>query len=125
MVLLRGAFFRIGHDGVLRGPDNAPAARYAAGSWRFARNLCRILECRDSAYLRVTHLDGSRRCIGPYEGLRVTGGGAIFANDTYLGTLALGMTSFPEAQIWREITILSAVDDREMHRAAAVGPAVP
>lgn len=111
MALLRGSYFRICADGVLRGPDNAAVASYTAGAWRIARRLCRLLECRDSAYLRVTSLDGSRKYIGPYEGLKVVGGGTIFANDTYLGALALGRSSFPEMEIWREITILSAVRD--------------
>ncbi len=118
VVLLRGAYFRIGADGVLRGPDNAVVAGYSDGAWRFARSLCRILECRDTAYLRVTSLDGARKCIGPYQCLKVVAGGAVFTNETYLGAHALGRSGFTETEIWREITILSAAEKNQQTRGA-------
>lgn len=107
-MLVRGAYFRICADGTLRGPDNAVAASYTNGLWQLGGRRHRTLECREAVYLRVTTSDGQRECIGPYEGLRVTGG-AIFSNDTYLGAHTRGESYLPEAAIWREIALLSEI----------------
>jgi hypothetical protein len=106
MILVRGAYFRICADSTLRGPDNAVTASYSNGLWQLGRKQHRILECREAVYLRVTASDGQRVCIGPYECLRVTGG-AIFSNDAYLGAHTRGEARLPEADIWREIALLS------------------
>ena len=106
VVLVRGVYFRICADGMLRGPDNAVAASYIDGHWQLGRKRHRTLECREAVYLRVTTSDGQRECIGPYECLKVTGG-AIFSNDAYLGAHMRGESLLPEASIWREIALLS------------------
>jgi hypothetical protein len=106
VVVLRGAYFRICADGTLRGPDNAVAASYTAGLWRLRRRQHSMLECREAIYLRVTSSNGQRECIGPYGCLKVTGG-AIFSNDTYLGAHTRGESYPPEAEIWREVALLS------------------
>jgi len=106
VVLIRGVFFRICADGTLRGPDNAVSASYSEGLWQLGRRQHRILECREPIYLRVTSADGQREHIGPYGGIKVTGG-AIFSNDTYLGAHTRGESYIPEADIWREIALLS------------------
>lgn len=108
VILVRGAYFRICADGTLRGPDNAVTANYTDGLWRLGRRQHRMLECREAIYLRVTTADGQRECIGPYEGLKVTGG-AIFSNDTYLGAHTRGESYLPEAVIWREVALLSDI----------------
>ena len=74
MTFVRGAYFRICADATLRGPDNAVAARYVGGLWQVARRNHRVLECRAALYLRVTGADGQRKSLGPFEGLKVTGG---------------------------------------------------
>ena len=108
VTLVRGAYFRICADGTLRGPDNAVTASFTDGLWQLGRKQHRLLECREAIYLRVTSSDGQRECIGPYEGLRVTGG-AIFSNDTYLGAHTRAESYAPEAAIWREIALLSDI----------------
>jgi hypothetical protein len=108
MVLVRGAYFRICADGTLRGPDNAVTASYTAGLWQLGRRQHRIVECREAVYLRVTAADGQQECIGPYEALKVTGG-AIFSNDSYLGAHMRGESYLPQADIWKEIALLSDV----------------
>jgi hypothetical protein len=109
VILVRGVYFRICADGTLRGPDNAVTASYADGLWHLGRRQHRILECREAIYLRVKTSEGERECIGPYEGLKVTGG-AIFSNGTYLGAHKLGESYLPETAIWREIALLSGLD---------------
>ncbi|MGH8294861.1 MAG: hypothetical protein ACRETZ_05065 [Steroidobacteraceae bacterium] len=106
VVLVRGTYFRICADGTLRGPDNAVAASYTDGNWQLGRRQHRMLECREAVYMRVTTSDGQRECIGPYESLTVTGGG-IFSHDTYLGAHSRGDAYLPNADIWREIALLS------------------
>ena len=106
VVLVRGAYFRICADGTLRGPDNAVTASYTDGVWQLGRKQHRMLECREPIYLRVTTSDGQREWIGPYEGLKVTGG-AIFSNDTYIGAHARGEPYLPASAIWREIALLT------------------
>jgi len=111
VILVRGAYFRICADGTLRGPDNAVTASYTDGLWQLPRKQLasrqhRMLECREPIYLRVTTSDGQRDCIGPYEGLRVTGG-AIFSNDTYLGAHTSGEQYVPRTDVWKEIALLS------------------
>ncbi|HEX4266888.1 MAG TPA: hypothetical protein VHY36_03305 [Steroidobacteraceae bacterium] len=106
VILVRGAYFRICADGTLRGPDNAVAASYTEGQWQLGRKRHRLLECREAVYMRVTTSDGQQECIGPYEGLKVTGG-EIFSNDTYLGAHSRGESYLPKADIWREIALLS------------------
>lgn len=106
VVLVRGVYFRICADGTLRGPDNAVTASFTDGLWRLGRKQHRMLECREPIYLRVTSSHGQRECIGPYEGLKVTGG-AIFSNDTYLGAHTRGESNLPQAAIWREIALLT------------------
>ncbi len=106
VMLVRGAYFRICDDGTLRGPDNAVAGSYIDGLWQLGRRRHRTLECREAVYLRVTTADGERECIGPYEGLRVTGG-EIFSNDTYLGAHSRSGLHPPKTGIWREIALLS------------------
>lgn len=106
VTLVRGAYFRICADGSLRGPDNAVTASYTDGVWQLGRKQHRMLECREAIYLRVTSSDGARERIGPYECLKVTGG-AIFSNDTFLGAHARGESRLPDANIWREIALLS------------------
>ena len=106
VMFIRGAHFRICADGTLRGPDNAVAASYTDGLWQLGRKRLKTLECREAVYLRVTTSDGQRECIGPYECLRVAGGD-IFSNDTYLGAHSRGEAYLPEADIWREIALLS------------------
>ena len=108
VVLVRGAYFRICADGTLRGPDNAVTASYTEGLWQLGRKQHRLLECREAVYLRVTTPDGQRESIGPYEGLKVTGG-AIFSNDTYLGAHARGESYLPETNVWREVALLSEI----------------
>lgn len=108
VILVRGAYFRICADGTLRGPDNAVTANYTDGLWQLGRRQHRMVECRESVYLRVTTSDGQRECIGPYEGVKVTGG-AIFSNDTYLGAHTRAESYAPEAAIWREIALLSDI----------------
>jgi len=107
-ILVRGAYFRICSDGTLRGPDNAVTASYTEGLWQLGRRQHRTLECREAVYLRVTTSDGQRECIGPYEGLRVSGG-AIFSNDTYLGAHTRGETYLSKTEIWTEIALLSDI----------------
>jgi hypothetical protein len=108
VILIRGVYFRICSDGTLRGPDNAVTASYTEGLWQLGRKQHRMLECREAIYLRVTAADGQRECIGPYPGVKVTGG-AIFSNDTYLGAHTRGDSYLPEAALWREITLLSEI----------------
>jgi hypothetical protein len=108
VILIRGLYFRICADGTLRGPDNAVTARYADGLWQLGRRQHRMLECRDPVYLRVTTSAGERECIGPYEGLKVSGG-AIFSNETYLGAHTRGEPYVSETGIWKEIALLSNV----------------
>lgn len=107
-ILVRGMYFRICADGTLRGPDNAVAARYAAGFWQLGRKQHSALECRETVYLRVTTSHGQRECIGPCEALKVTGG-AIYSNDTYLGAHTRGESHLPEIDMWTEITLLSDI----------------
>jgi hypothetical protein len=109
LVLIRGAYFRICADGTLRAPDNSVTAHYADGVWLLGQRQHRTLECREAVYLRVTHRNGDRESIGPYESLTVAGG-AIFSDHTYLGAHA----PHPEpasaaSEIWREIAILSRI----------------
>ena len=106
VILVRGVYFRICADGTLRGPDNAVTASFTDGLWQLGRKQHRMLECREPIYLRVTSSHGQRECIGPYEGLKVTGG-AIFSNDTYLGAHTRGESNLPQAAIWREIALLT------------------
>lgn len=106
VMLVRGAYFRICADGTLRGPDNAVAASYTDGLWQLGRRRHRALECREAVYLRVTSSDGQRECIGPYEYIKVAGGG-IFSNNTHLGAHSRGESYLPETEIWREIALLS------------------
>ncbi len=106
VILVRGAYFRICADGTLRGPDNAVAASYANGLWQLGRRRHRALECREAVYLRVTAPDGQRECIGPFEYLKVTGGG-IFSNDTYLGAHSGGESHLSKSDLWMEIALLS------------------
>jgi len=108
VILVRGAYFRICADGTLRGPDNAVTASYTEGVWQLGRRQHRTLECREAVYLRVTTSDGQRECIGPYEGLRVTGG-AIFSNDTYIGAHTRGESHLSKTDIWTEIALLSDI----------------
>jgi hypothetical protein len=108
LILVRGIYFRICADGTLRGPDNAAMASYTAGRWQLGRRQHSMLECREPVYLRVTHANGQRDCIGPYEALRVTGG-AIFWHDTYLGAHMRGDPYLPVADIWTEIALLSEI----------------
>lgn len=108
VVLVRGNYFRICADGTLRGPDNAVTASYAAGLWQLGRRQHRMLECREAIYLRVTSSDGQRECIGPYECVKVTGG-AFFSNDLYLGAHTRGESYLADAEIWREVALLSQV----------------
>ena len=108
VILIRGLYFRICADGTLRGPDNAVTATYFDGLWRLGRRQHRMLECRDPVYLRVTTSAGGRECIGPYEGLKVSGG-AIFSNETYLGAHTRGEPYASETGIWKEIALLSNV----------------
>lgn len=108
VILVRGAYFRICADGTLRGPDNAVTANYADGLWQLGRRQHRMVECRESVYLRVTTSDGQRECIGPYEGVKVTGG-AIFSNDTYLGAHTRAESYALDAAIWREIALLTDI----------------
>lgn len=106
VMLIRGVYFRICADGTLRGPDNAIAASYSDGLWRLGKKRHRMLECREAVYLRVISSDGQRECIGPYECLKAAGGN-IFSNDTYLGAHSRGESYLPEAEIWREVALLS------------------
>lgn len=106
VILVRGVYFRICADGTLRGPDNAVTASFTDGLWQLGRKQHRMLECREPIYLRVTSSHGQRECIGPYEGLKVTGG-AIFSNDTYLGAHTRGESNLPQAAIWTEIALLT------------------
>ncbi|MGC8521587.1 MAG: hypothetical protein ACP5PN_06940 [Steroidobacteraceae bacterium] len=106
MTFVRGTYFRICADGTLRGPDNAIAASYSEGLWQVARQRHRAFECRAAIYLRVTGSDGQRRSIGPYAGLRVSGG-ELYANDTYLGAHGPITSGAAQADIWREIALLS------------------
>ncbi len=106
MTFVRGTYFRICADGTLRGPDNAIAASYSEGLWQVARQRHRAFECRAAIYLRVTGSDGQRRSIGPYAGLRVSGG-ELYANDTYLGAHGPITSGAAQAEIWREIALLS------------------
>ncbi len=108
MTFVRGAYFRICADATLRGPDNAVAARYVGGLWQVARRNHRVLECRAALYLRVTGADGQRKSLGPFEGLKVTGG-ELFSNDLYLGTHAPKDSHRPQTPIWREIALLTDV----------------
>ncbi|HZT03465.1 MAG TPA: hypothetical protein VFA39_14490 [Steroidobacteraceae bacterium] len=106
VILVRGVYFRICADGTLRGPDNAVTARYTDGLWQLGRRQHRMLECREAVYLRITTADGQRERMGPCDCLRVTGG-AIFSNDIYLGAHTSGESHVPQADIWREIALLS------------------
>ena len=108
VILVRGAYFRICADGTLRGPDNAVTASYTDGIWQLGRKQHRMLECREAIYLRVTTSGGQRECMGPYEGVKVTGG-AIFSNDTFLGAHTHGESHLAGASIWREIALLSEI----------------
>lgn len=107
-ILVRGIYFRICADGTLRGPDNAVTATYIDGLWRLGRKQHRTVECREAVYLRLTTATGRRECIGPYEGLKLTGG-AVFANETYLGAHARGEGHVPYTDIWSEIALLSDI----------------
>jgi hypothetical protein len=108
VILVRGLYFRICADGTLRGPDNAVTASYADGLWQLGRRQHRMLECREPVYLRVTSSGGQRECIGPYEGLKVSGG-VIFSNDTYLGAHTRGDSNLSETAVWREIALLTEI----------------
>jgi hypothetical protein len=107
VVLVRGTYFRICADGTLRGPDNAVTATYAAGLWQLGRRRHSVLECREAVYLRVTKSGGQREHIGPYEGLRLSGG-AVFSHDICLGMHA-DSESLSRADIWREVALLSSI----------------
>lgn len=107
-ILVRGIYFRICADGTLRGPDNAVTASFVDGLWQLGRKQHRTVECREPVYLRVTTTGGRRECIGPYESLKVAGG-AIFSNETYLGAHARGESYGSEADIWKEIALLSEI----------------
>lgn len=108
MILVRGAHFRICIDGTLRGPDNSVTASYSAGLWQLGRRRYRMLEFRESVYLRVMTSNGQRYCIGPYECLKVTGG-AIFSNDICLGAPTRGKSYLPDIDIWREVALLTDI----------------
>lgn len=109
VVLVRGVYFRICADGTLRAPDNTVTAKYAEGIWLLGQRPHRILECREPVYLRVTHGNGSRESVGPYQSLTVTGG-AIFSDQTYLGAHATHRDpAAGRSEIWREIAILSRI----------------
>lgn len=107
VAVVRGAYFRICADGTLRASDNTVTARYADGLWLLGRRQHRMLECHEAVYLRITHGSGGRESIGPYESLTVAGG-AIFANQSYLGAHApLRDAPSVTGEIWREVAILS------------------
>lgn len=104
---MRGTYFRICADGTLRAPDNTVTAKYAGGLWLLGQRQHRTLQCREAVYLRVTHDDGNRESIGPYECVTVSGG-AIFSDHTYLGAHAQHRDSVSgDGGLWREIAILS------------------
>lgn len=108
IVFVRGTYFRICADGTLRGPDNAITASYIGGIWQLGRKPHRMLECREAVYLRVTTEDGQRKCIGPYECLKVSGG-SIFSHDLFLGVHTRADTRLQQGEIWREIALLSEI----------------
>ena len=95
MIFVRGTYFRICADVTLRGPDNAVTANYSDGLWQVARMQHRILECRETVYLRVTSSDGRRKSIGPYECVRVAGG-EIFRMTSILAHILEKAHVFPE-----------------------------
>ena len=106
-VLVRGAYFRIGADRTLRGPDNAVVASYVERLWQLARGRHRGFECGGPVYLRVTSRDGRRERIGPYEFVRAAEG-AIFNQDSCLGVHAApGEPAWP-VDLWQEIVFLEA-----------------
>jgi hypothetical protein len=83
-------------------------SNYADGVWLLGQRRHRALECRETVYLRVTHGDGRRECLGPYDSLKVTGG-AILSAEACLGTHAphRDHSSSAVTEPWREIAILS------------------
>jgi hypothetical protein len=106
VIFVRGTYFRIGIDGLLRGPDNSVSASYSDGFWHVARKQHRVLECNSAVYLRVKSFDGQLKRIGPYEDLKIAGG-EVLANGACLGWHLLKQSRSPEIDSWREIALLS------------------
>jgi len=106
-VLIRGAYFRIGTDGALRGPDNAIAATYADGFWQLAQRRHRAFECGGPVCLRLTGVDGQRAELGPFDFVKAAEG-AIFTHDTCLGIHDARRSTLSALSLWKEVVFLSA-----------------
>jgi len=100
--------FRICADATLRGSSNEIAAVYAMRLWQLGHRQYRAFECGGSIYLRVTHSDGGRERLGPYEFVKVAEG-AIFTHDNRLGMHTSPPDAGASADVWQEIAFLSAL----------------
>ena len=106
-VVIRAAYFRIHADGTLRGPDNGLTATYAHdGSWELGPRRYASFECTGPVYLRVTDVDGSRECLGPFDCVKVVRG-AVLTQDKWLGAHATYGGGVSATDLWREIAFLT------------------
>jgi hypothetical protein len=107
-VLVRGMHFRICADATLRGADNAVAARFSDQLWQLGPRQYRSFECSGPVYLRVTHSDGTRERVGPYDFIKAAEG-AIFTQDSCLGRHSSPGDVTLLTSIWREIALLTSI----------------
>lgn len=105
-IQVRAAYFRICADATLRGPDNAIAAEYVNQRWHLGHRSYAEFHCPTPLYLRVTHPNGERERLGPFEFLRASGG-ALYTNERCLGTHVASWKPESDAMCWQEIALLS------------------
>jgi hypothetical protein len=107
-VLIRGAYFRVGADGTVRGPDNDVVARYRNSVWHLRSGPHRRFDCDTPVLLRIVNNDGEATNLGPYQFIKVAEG-AIY---TDAGRLAIadfrgGLASLDDRG--QEVVILASV----------------
>jgi hypothetical protein len=78
-VLIRGAYFRVGADGTLRGPHNDIVARYRNSQWHLPSGPHRMFDCVGPALLRIVNSNGEATNFGPCQFIKAAEG-AIYTD---------------------------------------------